>query len=156
MTDTTSKQISRPALTRRPVDPAALKQFADAAGKTEVVLPGASDELPTTSEKTHDSAPLPVTTAPAALPIQPAGKPSHIPYIEKVKPSLFRMTGPQAILLDAVFNRTRYKSKQALYEGEFVTRLRNMAEEFAKTDPEMAAILESLRDEQSLFPERRS
>lgn len=150
---------SRPAMQpRRQVDPAALKQFAENAGKPEVVIPGTEQDLGNSLEQVSSQASPAVT---AALPGAPVvvhvpAKPGHIPYNEKVKPSLFRMTDPQAILLDAVFNRTRYKSKQALYEGEFITRLMDMAKEFAKTDPEMAALLESLNGDKSLTPERRS
>ena len=150
MNETASKpSTSRPAMTpRRPVDPAALKQFAENAGKPELII----SEGEQVSSQESPSASVPV----AAVVAQPAGKHGHIPYNEKVKPSLFRMTGPQAILLDAVFNRTRYKSKQALYEGEFVNRLMSMAEDFAKTDREMADILDSLKGDKSLTPERRS
>lgn len=113
---------SRPSLvsTRRPVDQSKLQAFANDAGKPAVVMPDPNDLNP-----------QPAASAPASSTAQTEAlsKPGKIPYVDKIKPNLFRMTAGQNALFEAVYAKTTYKSKQELFENEFIPRLEQMAKD---------------------------
>jgi len=136
----------RPALrARRHVNPAAVASFAEGAGRIEEVMPDLDldkDELTTSAGQTSQHASIASesqpaagpTTATTAAPSQPSqGKliasvgQEKVKFAQKTCVPGFRLTEQQNALMEAVFAKSTFKSRQKLFEALFLPSLDALA-----------------------------